>query len=406
MLYQMYDIQRMALQPMRLWAGFAQNTFRNPFLPATYTPFGRAIAAGAELVERSTRDFTKPSFGLHETVIDGDTVTVHERIVAHKPFCELRHFSRVTERTDPRVLIVAPMAGQYATLLRGTVEALLPDHDVYITDWIDARQVPRGCGRFDLDDYIAYVIEFLQLLGPNLHVLAVCQPSVPVLAAVALMAEAEDPCQPLSMTLIGGPIDPAAAPTMPSRAAAMHPIQWFEKTVITTVPFYYPGALRKVFPGFVQLSGFMTMNLDRHIGAHVDLFNHLVEGDGDSAAAHRKFYDEYLSVMDLPAEFYLQTVETVFQRQALAQGTMTWRGQPVNPAAISRTALMTVEGELDDISAPGQTIAAHKLCSGIPEQRRAHHLQEGTGHFGMFNGRRWREQVRPRLTAFFREQEG
>ena len=405
MLYQLYDVQRAALKPMRLWADAVQTAFRHPFVPASYTGLGRAMAAGAELFERMTRRFAKPEFGLETTTVDGVPVAVFERLVTVKPFCELIHFQRATGRRDPKVLLVAPLSGQHATLLRGTVEALLPAHDVYITDWIDASLVPLTEGSFDLDDYIDYVLEFLRLLGPETHVVAVCQPAVPVLAAVALLAQDDAAAQPRSMTLIGGPIDAAVAPTVPSRLARMHSVEWFERTVIARVPVWYPGAMRRVFPGFIQLSGFMSMNMDRHIGAHIKLFNHLVEGDGESADAHKRFYDEYLSVMDLPAEFYLQTVETVFQRHDLPNGTMRWRGHPVQPAAIRRTALMTIEGERDDISAPGQTWAAHALCPNIPAERRAHHLQADVGHYGLFNGRRWREQVMPRLAAFIRAAE-
>jgi poly(3-hydroxybutyrate) depolymerase len=296
------------------------------------------------------------------------------------------------------------MSGHHATLLRGTVEALLPEHDVYITDWLDARRIPLSRGKFDLDDYIAYVIEFLQVLGPETHVLAVCQPTVPVLAAVSLMAQADDPNQPRSMVLMGGPIDAEAAPTAVTKLAKGRPLSWFERTVVSQVPVYYPGALRRVYPGFVQLTGFMSMNLDRHVGEHLRLFEHLVQGDGESAGAHRRFYDEYLSVMDLPAEFYLQTVSTVFQHCALPNGTMRWRGEPVDPSAIRRTALMTVEGEMDDISAPGQTRAAHRLVSNLPEEMQADHMQPGVGHYGIFNGRRWRGEIQPAIAAFVRKQ--
>ncbi|MBI1207385.1 MAG: polyhydroxyalkanoate depolymerase [Azospirillum sp.] len=402
MLYQLYDFHRAALKPMRMWAEAAQTVFQNPYLPTSYTGFGRAVAAGAEMLERSTRRFGKPEFELTSTMIGGHKVDVTEQVVLSKPFCELRHFKRTGDRYDPKVLLVVPMSGHHATLLRGTVEALLPEHDVYVTDWVDARLVPVARGPFDLDDYIAYIMEFLQVLGPETHVVAVCQPAVPVLAAVSLLAQGGDACQPASMTLMGGPIDVTAAPTMPSRLAQQHPVEWFERTVISSVPPYYPGAFRKVFPGFIQLSGFMSMNLDRHIGAHIDLFRHLIQGDGESAEGHRRFYDEYLSVMDLPAEFYLQTVATVFHRHDLPRGTLRWRGAKVEPAAIRQTALMTVEGERDDISAPGQTVAAQRLCSGIPANRRDSFLARDVGHFGMFNGRRWREVIMPRVRAFIR----
>jgi len=289
------------------------------------------------------------------------------------------------------------MSGHYATLLRGTVEALLPEHDVYITDWLDARTVPLSRGSFDLEDYITYVMAFLAHLGPQTHVIAVCQPTVPVLCAVSLMAQNNDPNQPASMVLMGGPIDTTASPTVVTKLATTKPLEWFERTVIQSVPAYYPGGFRQVYPGFIQLTGFMSMNLDRHVDAHVKLFQHLVRGDGDSADQHRQFYDEYLSVMDLPAEFFLQTVSRIFQQHALPRGTMTWKGQSVDPAAIRHTALLTVEGEIDDICAPGQTRAAHKLCRNIPAKKQVDHLQKGVGHYGIFNGRCWREQILPRV---------
>lgn len=406
LLYQLYDLQHAAWLPLRLAAEATQTTFQHPLVPASYTHVGRAIAAGAELLERTTRRFGKPEFGLGTTSIGGKPVAVTEVTVAKKPFCDLIRFERATGRRDPKVLLVAPISGHHATLLRGTVEALLPEHDVYVTDWIDARKVPLARGRFGMDEYIDYVIEFLRLLGPDVHVMAVCQPAVPVLAAVSLMAQVGDPHQPRSMVLMGGPIDTTAAPTVVTRLAETRPLSWFEHNVVTTVPLYYRGALRRVYPGFVQLTGFMSMNLDRHVGEHLKLFEHLVRGDGESAEQHRKFYDEYLSVMDLPAEFFLETVSTVFQQHALPKGTMRWRGQLVEPRAITRTALMTVEGELDDISAPGQTMAAHRLCSGLKPEMRLDFLQERVGHYGIFNGRRWRERIMPRVRDFMRAHAG
>ncbi len=400
MLYQLYDLQHAALLPLRLMAEATQQTFQNPFFPGAYTKVGRAMAAGAELIERTTRRWGKPDFGLPTTRIQGRDVAVTEQAVLTKPFCTLVNFERACDRDDPKLLLVAPLSGHYATLLRGTVQALLPHHDVYITDWADAKLVPLARGSFNMEDYIAYVMQFLQFLGPNTHVMAVCQPAVPVLAAVALMAQADDPCQPRTMTLMGGPIDTGAAPTVVTELAETRDIDWFERNVITTVPAYYPGGLRQVYPGFVQLTGFMSMNLDRHVGEHVKLFQHLVRGDGESADAHRKFYDEYLSVLDLTAEFYLQTVAEVFQKRSLARGTLIWNGATVDTGAIERTALLTVEGELDDISAPGQTIAAHTLCRNLPEAMRHNHLQKGVGHYGIFNGRRWREEIEPKVRAF------
>jgi poly(3-hydroxybutyrate) depolymerase len=405
MLYQARDAQLSALGPARLAAETLHHVFTHPLMPPSYTFAGRATAAACELFERVTRRYGKPAFGLDHVVVGGRRIALREVPIAEKPFCTLLHFERDEPAADaelPRVLVVAPMSGHHASLLRGTVQALLPEHDVYVTDWIDARTVPATLGLFDLDDYIDYVIEFLQLLGPDIHVLAICQPSPPVLAAVALMAAAGDPAQPRSMTLMGGPVDTRVNPTEVNRLATSRPISWFEQTVIHRVPLYYPGCSRRVYPGFLQLGGFMSMNLDRHVDAHLDLFRHLVEGDGESAAAHRRFYDEYLSVMDLSADFFLQTVRTVFQEHALPRGRMVHHGEPVVPAAIEKTALMTVEGERDDISGIGQTHAAHALTPNIPDERRDHLLQPGVGHYGIFNGRRWRETIRPRISAFIR----
>jgi len=383
-------------------------SLQSPFNPLSYTRGGRTLGAMAELVERATKRFGKPSFGLDTTSIDGRTVNVTERIVDEKPFCNLIKFQRSCKRNDPKVLVVAPLSGHFATLLRGTVEALLPHHEVYITDWTDARQVPMADGKFDLDDCIDYIMEYMRLLGSDCHVIAVCQPAVPVLAAVSLMAQMDDPKQPASMTLMGGPIDPRVSKTQVTELAEQKSLEWFEKTVITTVPAYYPGAMRKVYPGFIQLSGFMSMNLDRHIGSHVEFYNHLVADDGDSAEKHRVFYDEYLAVMDLTSEFYLQTVETVFQNHTLPQEKMIWTNPHtgekvrVQPSKIKHTALLTVEGELDDISAKGQTEAAHVLCTALDPAKKYHHMQPNAGHYGIFNGRRWREQIMPRVRNFMR----
>jgi poly(3-hydroxybutyrate) depolymerase len=324
--------------------------------------------------------------------------------VWERPFCRLLHFERILERAprvpQPKVLIVAPMSGHYATLLRGTVEAFLPKHDVYLTEWVDARMVPMSEGRFDLDDYIDYVVSMFHLLRGDCHVVAVCQPAVPVLAAVARMEMTDDPHVPYSMTLMGGPIDTRNNPTAVNRLAVERGIDWFRTHVIAKVPFPHPGFMRDVYPGFLQLSGFVGMNLDRHIDAHKELFQHLVQGDGDSANKHREFYDEYLAVMDLTAEFYLQTVDTVFVKHALPKGEMTHRGVPVDPSRIRRVALMTVEGERDDISGVGQTEAAHRLCVNIPADRKAHYLAPGVGHYGVFNGSRFRSQIVPRIAEF------
>ena len=406
MLYHVHELQHVAIAPVRLMAGAVQQLYTHPLLPVSYTRFGRAVAASCEMLERTTRRYEKPGFGLTHTPIGNAVVGVREEVVAAKPFCDLLHFRRDTDRQDPKVLVVAPMSGHWATLLRGTVEGLLPEHDVYITDWRDARNVPLSDGVFNLDTYIDYIIEFLHVLGPNTHVLAVCQPSVPVLAAASVMAQGEDPAAPASMVLMGGPIDTRLNPTAVNAFAESRDMGWFERNVISYVPFNHAGRGRRVYPGFLQLSGFMSMNLDRHMDAHVKMFGHLVEGDGDSAEQHRSFYDEYLSVMDLTAEFYLQTVKTVFKDHALPNGTMTWHGQRVDPGAIRRTALMTVEGEKDDITGPGQTRAAHGLCTGIPDHMRRHHLQPKVGHYGVFNGRRWREEILPNVRDFIRSHDG
>lgn len=402
-LYQLFDLSHAMLAPTRMAAEAARAVFQNPFLPASYTSFGRGVAAGAELLERTTRRFGKPVFGLNSTTVGGRTVEVIEEVTKAKPFCRLLHFQRLTPHKDPRLLIVAPMSGHHATLLRGTVEALLPDHDVFITDWIDARQVPVSKGAFDLDDYVAYVMEFIRLLGPDVHVLAVCQPAVPVLVAAALLAQQDDAAQPRTMTLMGGPIDTRIAKTKVTELAEKKPLSWFKRTVISTVPMYYAGGLREVYPGFVQLSSFMSMNLDRHVDEHMKLFQHLVRGDGEPANIHRKFYDEYLSVMDVTAEFYLQTVERVFQQHLLPKGEYRWRDTLVKPEAITKTALLTVEGELDDISAAGQTEDAHRLCSGLKPGMKQHLLQKGVGHYGIFNGRKYRELILPVVRDFIRK---
>ncbi len=366
------------------------------------------MGASAEMITRLTRRFGKPEFGLHETEIDGKKVRISEKTIMEKPFCTLTRFYRHTKRNDPKVLIVAPMSGHYSTLLRGTVEALLPHHDVYITEWEDARQVPKSAGRFNLDDYIDYTMEFIRELGPDVHVIAVCQPAVPVLIAASLMATMKDPKQPASMILMGGPIDPRVSKTKVTELAEQRPLSWFENSVVAEVPFYYPGGNRKVYPGFIQLGGFMSMNLDRHVGKYVDFFNHLVIGADQSAEAHRTFYNEYLAVMDITAEFYLQTVETVFQKHCLAKNEMKWRDpatgklHDVVPADITKTALLTIEGQLDDISAHGQTTAAHNLCANLSSDKQFHHFQENVGHYGIFNGRRWKEHIMPRLRTFIR----
>ncbi|TWI82867.1 poly(3-hydroxybutyrate) depolymerase [Roseibium hamelinense] len=402
--YHLYEMNHAAMGPLRAAADMTRLYFQNPLNPWTHTEVGKSIAAGCEVLERMTRRYGKPEFGIPETTVSGVKVPVRENIVWSRPFCDLIHFERATNKgkNDPKVLIVAPMSGHYATLLRGTVETLLPKAEVYITDWIDARMVPLADGKFDLDDYIDYLISMLHFLGPDTHILGVCQPSVPVLAAVAVMEGRDDPYVPATMTLMGGPIDTRVAPTAVNDLAMRKGIDWFKRNVIMQVPFPHPGFMRNVYPGFLQLSGFMSMNLDRHVTAHREFFQHLVEGDGDNAEKHREFYDEYLAVMDLTAEFYLQTVETVFIEHSLPMGTMMHGDTPVDCSRIRRTALLTVEGEKDDITGRGQTRAAHDLCTSLPDDMKVHYEQPSVGHYGVFNGSRWRAEIAPRVLDFMR----
>ena len=404
--YQLYEMNHAAMAPLRMMAEALQQAQRSPLNPLADTAAGRTMSAGLEVFERMTRRYGKPEFGLEETVVDGKSVPIVEKTVWSKPFCNLIHFERelpAGPATGPKIVLVAPMSGHYATLLRGTVEALLPSADVYITDWIDARMVPLADGSFDLDDYIDYIIEIVHHLGPGVNLVAVCQPAVPVLAAVAVMEAADDPLSPASMTLMGGPIDTRIKPTAVNELAQNKPIEWFRDNVVMTVPFPHPGFSRSVYPGFLQLSGFMSMNLERHVTAHKDFFMHLVKNDGDPAEKHREFYDEYLAVMDLTAEFYLQTVDTVFIKHALPKGEMMHRDARVDTAAIRKVALLTVEGENDDISGVGQTQAAHTICPNIPETMRLHYMQPDVGHYGVFNGSRFRREIAPRIIAFAEE---
>ena len=403
-MYWMYEMGLAALTPARAVADATRLYYKNPINPLAHTTYGKSVAAAMELFERSTRRYDRPEWGIKDTVVGGEHVAVQIDTVWERPFCKLLHFKRALSRSprrpQPKLLIVAPMSGHYATLLRGTVEAFLPNHEVYITDWRSARNVPLAAGRFDLDDYIDYIVDILHLLGPDTHVIAVCQPSVPVLAAVARMEADKDPDAPSSMVLMGGPIDTRINPNAVNTLAVDRGIDWFRNHVISKVPFPNPGFMRDVYPGFLQLQGFVSMNLDRHIEAHRNLFLHLVKGDGDSAQKHRDFYDEYLAVMDLSAEFYLQTVDTVFVRHALPKGEMVSRGRRIEPKAITHTALMTVEGENDDISAVGQTEAAHRLCSSLSDDMRVHYVQPSVGHYGVFNGSRFRAEIAPRIADF------
>jgi poly(3-hydroxybutyrate) depolymerase len=403
MLYHLYEMQRVGLAPMRAFAQGALSLLDAPFNPLRPTPVGRIAAAALDSFEHTTRNFGKPDFGHAETIIDGAAVAVGEHIVESRLWCDLLHFRRarpVGAPDQPKVLMVAPMSGHYATLLRGTVEAFLPDHEVYITDWRDARMVPLMAADFSLDDYIEYVMDFLRILGPDTHVVAVCQPAVPVLAAVALLNEQEPAAAPRSMTLIGGPIDTREGPTVVNDFATRHSLDWFRDNVIHRVPFGQPGFMRRVYPGFLQLAGFMAMNLDRHMEAHWQMFLHLVDGDGETLAGKRAFYSEYRAVMDLCADFYLETISAVFLDHLLPRGLLTYRGHRVDPSAIRATALFTIEGERDDISGLGQTRAAHKLTPHLPEAKKQHLEQQGVGHYGLFNGRRFRTEIAPRIKAF------
>ena len=401
MLYALHEMQRIAWAPARMMAEAGRQAASNPLLPMAWHPAGRAVGAFCELFERLSRKHGKPEFGIRQVPSGGRTLAVREEVAASTPFCDLLHFEREGRTGDPVVLLVAPLSGHFATLLRDTVRGLLAEHDVYITDWQDARQVPAGRGPFTLDDYIDTLLDFLARLGPEVHLVAVCQPSVPALAATALLAAAGK-AAPRSLVLMGGPIDTRVGVTKVNEFAGSHSRRWFEQMLIQTVPPPYPGFGRRVYPGFMQLSGFMGMNLDRHVGAHLRMFEHLVTGDGESAEAHRSFYDEYLAVMDMPAEYFLETVQRVFQEHHLPRGLFTHRGAPVDTVAIRDTALMTVEGERDDISGVGQTEAAHRLCPNVPPERRHHRLQARVGHYGIFNGRRWQQEILPDVADFIR----
>jgi len=392
------------LAPFRHLAELSRGWFGNPFSPLSFVPMSRELTAGSDLFLRITQRYEKPDWGIERTVVDGATVAVEVEVALDKPFCRLLHFKRhlAAPRQDPRVLVVAPLSGHHATLLRDTVRALIPDHEVWITDWVDARLVPLAAGPFHLADYVDYVREFIRLLSPGLHVVSVCQPTVPVLAAVSLMAGDGEPHPPKTMVMMGGPIDARKSPTAVNNLAMKRPHSWFEHNVIHRVPAKYPGFMRRVYPGFLQHFGFVAMNPDRHLDAHWDYYNHLVQGDGESADKHRDFYDEYNAVLDMPAEYYLDTIRTVFQDVALPRGRMFVRDALVRPQAIRDTALLTVEGELDDISGNGQTEAAHLLCLNIPRERREHFLVQGAGHYGIFSGRRWRETICPRIRGFIR----
>ena len=406
MLYQLHEMNRTLLSPLVQWAEASSKLFTNPVSPFAHTPFAQRIAAGYELMFRLGKEYEKPAFGINHTEVNGVRTAVIEDVVLDKPFCKLLHFRKdrhapqLKNLQQPKVLVVAPLSGHHATLLRDTVRTLLTDYDVYITDWTDARMVPLEQGAFHLHDYIYYVQEFIRHLGSGLHVISVCQPTVPVLAAISLMSSAKEAVLPKTMIMMGGPIDPRASPTAVNDLATNKSFNWFENNVIYSVPPNYPGYGRRVYPGFLQHAGFVAMNPRRHAQSHWEFYLHLREGDNESAEEHRKFYDEYNAVLDMPAEYYLETIKTVFQDHALPLGTWEVEGKLVRPQDIKQVALLTIEGELDDISGQGQTRAAHELCTGIPKQKKQHYTAPKCGHYGIFSGRRWREMIAPRIGEF------
>ena len=395
MLYQAYQAQSDIMVPVRAWAGMAIRAFGplNGFSP----PAVKNLTAAYELIARAGLTHVRPPYGIDKVTVGNEEVPVHEEAALVTPFGTLLRFRKEIETPQPRVMLVAPLSGHFATLLRNTVKTMLPEHDVYITDWHNARDVPLSAGRFGFDDYVDHLIRFLEKIGPGAHVIAVCQPCVAALAATAVMAQTHNPAQPRSMTLMAGPIDCRINPTKVNELATSKPIAWFEQNLIATVPLRYPGAFRRVYPGFVQLAAFMSMNIERHVKAHKELYDNLVAGEVAKAAQTKAFYDEYFAVLDLTAEFYLETVKCVFQDYALPKGELTFRGETVEPKAIRRTALFTVEGEKDDICAVGQTLAAQELCSGVRPYMKRHHMQPGVGHYGVFSGKKWEGQIYPLL---------
>jgi len=407
MLYQLYETHRALLSPFSEFASASSKLYNHPLSPFTHTPMAHRVSAGLDLMHRLAKEYEKPEFAINSVNVGGVDVAVQEQVVITKPFCRLLRFKRFTDdlsvlskiKGQPTVLIVAPLSGHHSTLLRETVRALLVDHKVFITDWTDARMVPTEEGPFHLDDYIAYVQDFIRHIGPDVNVISVCQPTVPVLAAVSLLASGGE-FTPRTLTMMGGPIDARKSPTAVNNLAMNKSYEWFENNVIYRVPVNYPGNGRRVYPGFLQHSGFIAMNPDRHMNSHYDYFMDLMRGEDESADFHRAFYDEYNAVLDMPAEYYLDTIKKVFQEFALVNGTWEVEGQLVRPQDITTSALLTIEGELDDISGAGQTRAAHDLCTGIPKSRQFHYDVEGAGHYGIFSGRRWRENVYPELRDF------
>ena len=409
MLYQIYETQRALMSPFSEFASASAKLYDHPLSPFAHTPLAERVSASFDLLHRLAKEYEKPPFNITAATVEGVEVAVQEQVALTKPFCRLLRFKRFTDnpraldtmKSQPTVLVVAPLSGHHSTLLRDTVKSLLHDHKVFITDWTDARMVPAEMGPFHLDDYVEYVQAFLRHCGEHVHVISVCQPTVPVLAAVSLMASRGERT-PITMTMMGGPIDARKSPTSVNNLATTKSHSWFETTVIYRVPANYPGAGRRVYPGFLQHTGFVAMNPDRHLNSHYDYFLDLIRGDDSSADSHRQFYDEYNAVLDMPAEYYLDTIKTVFQDFALVNGTWVVKGEPVRPQDIEHTALLTIEGELDDISGAGQTRAAHGLCSGIPAGRAFHYDAEGAGHYGIFSGRRWRDAVYPEVRSFIK----
>ncbi|MEE4452494.1 polyhydroxyalkanoate depolymerase [Novosphingobium resinovorum] len=398
MLYNAYELQRAMMSSAAAWASVGAELLTNPALPFGYSGLGPVMASALDVFAHAASPRGKPAFDIETVTVGGRVHPVTESIVVHKPFGNLLRFDHPGLPKDaPKLLIVAPMSGHYATLLRGTVARMVESAEVYITDWADAKMVPLSAGRFDLDDYIDYVIAFLEHIGPGTHVLAVCQPSVPAYAATAIMGAREHPCRPATLTMMGGPIDTREAPTSVNDVAMQQPLSWFEQNVIATVPMTYAGSGRRVYPGFLQLAGFMAMNLGSHMMSHYGMFKHMVAGDGDSADATKRFYDEYRAVCDMTADFYLQTVEHVFQKHSLPKGEFVHRGERIDLSAIRDTALLAVEGENDDISGIGQTRAALHLASHLPDARKKYYLAESVGHYGIFNGSKWRTRIAPVL---------
>jgi polyhydroxyalkanoate depolymerase len=399
MMYHAYQARQDVLAPFRAFADLTVAALRDPLAGPIANMWARSISSTAEMATRLQLTHERPAYDIGHVVVGGEETEVTEQPAMETPFGTLLHFQKSISVKQPKVLLVAPMAGHFATLLRDTVRSLLADHDVFITDWNNARDIPRDAGDFGLDDYIEHMIRFIEFLGPGTHVIGVCQPCNALLSATALLAQNKSPAQPRSLTLMAGPVDTRINPTQVNNLASDHPIEWFEKNLVWAVPSRHRGANRRVYPGFLQLSSFMSMNMPRHIRAHLDMYTHILTGDEVSADMARTFYDEYFAVFDMPAEFYLETVQKVFQEHHLARGIFEWRGQKVDPSAIRKTALLTVEGERDDICAPGQTMAAHDLTPGIPARKKQHHLQPGVGHYGVFSGKKWQRDIYPVVRA-------